>query len=61
MVLTTAADNCVITHTKLYGAVGNPFRYIQLQKQQANFKKTVNPLTCVWCIVCDSINQPGDL
>jgi len=28
--------------------------------QQANFNKTVMPPTCIWCIVCDSINRPGD-
>jgi len=29
--------------------------------EQANFKKIVMPLTCIWYIVFDSINWPGDL
>jgi len=31
------------------------------QAQQANFKKIVMSLTCVWCIVYDSINWPSEL
>jgi len=34
---------------------------VNLHNEQANFKKIVMPPTCIWCIVCDSINWPDYL
>jgi len=35
--------------------------YYNSIKPQANFKKTVMTPICIWCIVYDSINRPGDI
>ena len=31
------------------------------KSKHVNFKKILMTPTCVWCIVCGSINRPGDL